>query len=248
MTHIQLKTPEEIEIIAQNGAILHNVLESMAQAVKPGVTPLFLDNLAETIIKDAGAEASFKGYQGFPATICASVNDEVVHGIPDDRVLQNGDIISLDAGVYKNGFHADSAITVAVGTISKEAEELMRVTKKSLYKGIKVIKPGIKLGLIGHTIQQYVEKHNFGVVRELVGHGIGREIHEEPAVPNYGNQKSGITLEAGMVIAIEPMVTQGDFRVSMNRRDWVVKTLDGSLSAHYEHTIAVTEKGPRILT
>jgi len=248
MSHIHLKSPEEIEIIAENGKILHNVLHTLAAHVKPGVTSLELDELAEQIISDAGATASFKGYQGFPGTICASLNDEVVHGIPDDRVLQNGDIISIDSGVYKNGFHSDSAITVAVGTISKEAQQRMDITKKALHMGIKVAKPGIHLGLIGYTIQTFVEKYNYGVVRELVGHGIGRDVHEEPSVPNYGRRDSGIIIEEGLVIAIEPMITLGDFRIKMNHTDWEVKTLDGKLAAHFEHTIAITEKGARILT
>ena len=248
MNNVHIKTPEEIEIIAENGKVLHNVLQTLASATKPGVTSLELNEIAEQIIAEAGATPSFKGYQGFPAAICASINDEVVHGIPDDRILQEGDIISIDAGVYKNGFHSDSAITVAVGKISKEAQKLMDVTKKALHMGIKVARPGERLGLIGYTIQTFVEKEGYGVVRELVGHGIGRDLHEEPSVPNYGSRDGGMILKEGMVIAIEPMITLGDYRVKMNHREWVVKTLDGELSAHFEHTLAITSKGARILT
>jgi len=248
MRQVPIKTPEEIEIIAENGEILHNVLSTLEKEIRPGITSLFLDELAEDLIKQAGATASFKGYQGFPASICASINEEVVHGIPDERELKNGDIISIDAGVYKNDFHSDSAITVPVGTISDKTQKLLDVTRKSLYRGIKALKPGIKLGYLGHVIQTYIEKNNYGVVRELVGHGIGREIHENPAIPNYGNRNNGIKVEKGMVFAIEPMVTIGDYHVDIGREEWVVTTVDGSLSAHYEHTVAITENGARILT
>lgn len=248
MSNIIVKTPEEIEIIRQNGSILHTVLHTLAEEAKPGVTTQDLDYIAYDLITTSGGTPSFKGYQGFPASICASVNDEVVHGIPNDRELQEGDILSIDCGVYKNEFHSDSAITIAIGSISEEAEHLMNATKKALYKAINAVKPGKHVGIIGNTVESYITPLGYGIVRDLVGHGLGRDIHEMPQIPNFGSKLAGEIIQPGMVFAIEPMITNGSHHVHIDRTDWVVKTIDGSLSAHFEHTIAVTETGARILT
>jgi methionyl aminopeptidase len=248
MSNISIKTSNEISIMAENGKLLREVLIALENEVRPGITTAFLDEMAEELIHEKGGTPSFKGYQGFPASICTSINEEVVHAFPGDRVLQEGDIISIDAGLFKNGFHSDSAITVPVGTISKEAETLMKMTKKALMKGIKAVKPGVRFGAIGNAIERFLEPYGYGIVRDLVGHGIGKELHEEPQIPNYGKKISGEIIRPGMVFAIEPMITLGTYLVTIDNINWVVKTADGSLSAHYEHTVAVTENGARILT
>mgnify|MGYP000715181338 CR=1 FL=1 len=244
-----IKSSEQISIMAQAGKKLKYVLTQLKAAVKPGITTLHLDALAEELIKAQGAEVSFKGYQGYPFTLCTSVNDEVVHTFPSNRVLVEGDIISLDLGLIWQGWQSDSAITVAVGSISKEAEKLIQTTEEALWKGIEQIKPGNTIGDIGAAIQKHAEKAGFGVVRDLTGHGIGRKLHEPPAVPNYGKPHRGLTLQKGMVLAIEPMLTLGDYQVETDQIDqWTIRTCDGSWAAQFEHTVAITDHGHRVLT
>ncbi len=231
------------------GRLVGQVLTALAAKVAPGVTTAQLDAIAEGLIVDAGATPAFKGYHGYPATICASVNDEVIHGIPSgQRVLNAGDVISIDVGAKLNGYYGDSAVTLAVGPISEAAATLLRVTEASLYKAIEVVKPGSRISDIGHAVQKHVEAHGFSVVREFVGHGIGQEMHEEPQVPNYGEPGRGPRLAEGMVIAIEPMVNAGKPQVKVLSDGWTAVTRDHSLSAHFEHTVAVTADGPWILT
>lgn len=231
------------------GRLVGQVLTAMAGAVAPGVTTADLDALAEQLIVDAGAIPAFKGYHGYPATICASVNDEVIHGIPSGkRILQPGDIISIDVGAALGGYYGDSAITLPVGPISEAAAKLLRVTDESLYKAIEMVKPGGRVSDIGHAVQAHVEAHGFSVVREFVGHGIGQQMHEDPQVPNYGEPGRGPRLAEGMVLAIEPMVNAGKPAVKVLSDGWTAVTRDRSLAAHFEHTVAVTADGPWILT
>lgn len=230
------------------GRLVAAALAELRETVRPGVTTAELDELAEKKIKAAGAEPAFKGYYGFPASICASVNSEVVHGIPGNRVLQAGEIISIDIGARVNGFHGDAAITVPVGEVSAEAARLIAVTEKALQMGIEQVHCANRLTDISHAVQTWVEANGFSVVRDYVGHGIGRNMHEDPQIPNFGPPGRGPRLEAGMVLAIEPMVNAGGYRVRTLGNNWTVVTEDGSLSAHFEHTIAVTEAGPVILT
>lgn len=243
-----IKTNAEIAIMAEAGKKLRFVLEKLRVAVKPGITTLSLDALAEQLIKEQGAQVSFKGYNGYPYTLCTSVNDEVVHTFPSERILLEGDIISLDLGLIWQGWQSDSAITVPVGKISAEAQRLLQVTEEALWQGIKQIKPGNTIGDIGAAIQKYAEQAGLGVVRDLTGHGIGRKLHEPPAVPNFGKAHQGLRLQKGMVLAVEPMLTLGDCAVDIDDVNWTVKTCDGSLSAQFEHTIAITEKGHQVLT
>jgi methionyl aminopeptidase len=229
--------------------LVAEILAELAAEARPGVTTADLDRLAETRVLEAGAVPAFKGYRGYPATLCASVNEEVVHGIPSDaRQLNDGDIISLDMGVLVDGFYGDSAITVGVGRISDDAGRLLTVTEEALYRGIDAARVGGRLSDIGHAIQQWVEEHGFSVVREFVGHGIGTKLHEEPQIPNYGEPGRGPRLAEGMVLAIEPMVNLGRAGVKVLPDGWTAVTRDGSLSAHFEHTVAVTGDGPQILT
>lgn len=231
------------------GRLVGQVLTALSAVVAPGVTTADLDALAEQLIVDAGAIPAFKGYHGYPATICASVNDEVIHGIPSGkRILQAGDIISIDVGAALGGYYGDSAITLPVGPISEAAAKLLRVTDESLYKAIEVVKPGGRVSDIGHAVQTHVEAHGFSVVREFVGHGIGQQMHEEPQVPNYGEPGRGPRLAEGMVLAIEPMVNAGKPAVKVLSDGWTAVTRDRSLAAHFEHTVAVTADGPWILT
>jgi methionyl aminopeptidase len=231
------------------GKLVGEVLTELAGQVAPGVTTADLDALAEKRIRAAGATPAFKGYHGYPATICASVNEEVIHGIPSGRrVLNEGDVISIDVGASLGGYFGDSAITLPVGPVSEEAATLLRVTDESLYKAIECVKPGGRISDIGHAVQQHVEAYGFSVVREFVGHGIGQKMHEEPQVPNYGEPGRGPRLSEGMVIAIEPMVNAGKPAVKVLGDGWTAVTRDGSLSAHFEHTVAVTADGPWILT
>jgi len=231
------------------GRLVGQVLTALAAKVEPGVTTGDLDAIAEGLIVDAGAIPAFKGYHGYPATICASVNDEVIHGIPSGkRVLKAGDIISIDVGASLEGYFGDSAVTLAVGRISEDAARLLRVTEESLYKAIEVVKPGARVSDIGHAVQSHVEAQGFSVVREFVGHGIGQEMHEEPQIPNYGEPGRGARLAEGMVLAIEPMVNAGKPGVKVLSDGWTAVTRDKSLSAHFEHTVAVTANGPWILT
>jgi methionyl aminopeptidase len=225
------------------------VLTALASKVAPGVSTAELDELAEDLIADAGATAAFKGYHGYPATICASINDEVIHGIPSGRrLLQEGDIVSIDVGVSVGGYFGDSAITVPVGAVSEEAARLLRVTEESLWKAIDRARSGARVSDIGHAVQRHVEAHGFSVVREFVGHGIGQRMHEEPQIPNYGEPGRGPRLAEGMVLAIEPMVNAGKPAVKVLSDGWTAVTRDNSLSAHFEHTVAVTAGEPWILT
>jgi methionyl aminopeptidase len=229
--------------------LVAEILAELASEARPGVTTADLDRLAEKRVLEAGAVPAFKGYRGYPATLCASVNEEVVHGIPSDsRRLSEGDIISLDMGVLIDGFYGDSAVTVGVGKISDEASTLLTITEEALYRGIDAARVGGRLSDIGHAVQGWVEEHGFSVVREFVGHGIGTKLHEEPQIPNYGQPGRGPRLAEGMVLAIEPMVNVGRAGVKVLPDGWTAVTRDGSLSAHFEHTVAVTGDGPMILT
>jgi len=242
------KTPDQIEKIARAGDIVAGCLEMMKEMCRPGVTTAGLDEAAEKYIRDAGGIPTFKGYRGFPASICSSPNSMVVHGIPGDYQLAEGDIISLDVGVTLRGWVADAAITVPVGVVDKLKLRLLEVTAESLMRGIARFREGNHLGDISSAIQQHVEENGFSVVRTLVGHGIGKAMHEEPQIPNYGTAGQGPELKAGMVFAIEPMVNAGGHRVVVGPDRWVISTADLSMSAHFEHTVALTDKGPRILT
>jgi len=247
---IVLKSRAEIEKMRKSGRVVARALREMSEAIVPGkTTPRDLDAIAARIVKEAGGVPSFLNYRGFPASTCISVNDKVVHGIPDDIALQEGDILSLDMGVMIDGWHGDGAWTYPVGTISAEAQRLLNVTRESLYQGIAKARVGNHIGDISHAVQKYVEQFGYGVVRDLVGHGIGRNLHEEPtAIPNYGKPGRGELLREGMTICIEPMINQGTWKVVTDADKWTVRTADGKLSAHFEHTLAITRDGPEILT
>ncbi len=246
---IVCKSPSEIERMRAASLIVADVLSRLSAMVAPGVTTADLDAEAERLVRQAGAEPAFKGYRGYPATLCASVNDEVIHGIPSpSRALAEGDIISLDMGVRLAGFYGDSAVTVPVGRVSDEALALLRVTQAALEKGIAQVRLGGRISDIGHAVQQHVEANGFSVVREFVGHGIGASLHEEPQIANYGEAGRGPRLAEGMTLAIEPMVNMGRPAVKMLADGWTAVTRDGSLSAHFEHTVAVTRDGPLVLT
>ncbi|MEP6917161.1 MAG: type I methionyl aminopeptidase [Acidobacteriota bacterium] len=245
---IVCKSPAEIERMRAANTLVAEVLTELAGMVAPGVTTADLDRVAEKRVRAGGAEPAFKGYRGYPCTLCASVNEQVVHGIPSARALREGDIISLDMGVKLNGFYGDSAVTVPVGRVSEQAETLLRVTRESLEKGIEQVRLGGRISDIGHAIQVHVEAHGFSVVREFVGHGIGAALHEDPQIANYGEPGRGPRLAEGMVLAIEPMVNVGRPAVKVLGDGWTAVTKDGSLSAHFEHTVAVTKAGPLILT
>src|SRR5262245_57253721 len=246
---IVCRSAAELERMHAAGRLVGEVLTALSANVAPGITTGALDKVAEDLIRDAGAITAFKGYNGYPATICASINDEVIHGIPSkDRVLREGDIISLDVGASLAGYYGDSAVTVPVGRVTDEATRLLRVTEESLYKAIDAVKPGARVSDIGHAVQTHVEAFGFSVVREFVGHGIGQKMHEEPQVPNYGEPGRGPRLAEGMVLAIEPMVNAGKPAVKVLADGWTAVTRDSSLSAHFEHTVAVTADGPWILT
>ena len=245
---IVIKSKQQIELMREAGKIVAETHQILKEAVRPGISTLELDKIAEDNIRKYNAIPSFKGYGGFPGSICASVNDEVVHGIPSSRILKEGDIVSLDIGAYYKGYHSDSAKTHGVGVISEEDRKLIEVTKQSFYEGIKFAKEGYRLSDISHAIQEYVEKYGFSVVRDLVGHGIGPQLHEDPQIPNYGLPGKGRRLQWGMVLAIEPMINAGRYKVKILSDDWTVVTADGKKSAHYEHTIAITEDEPIILS
>jgi len=245
---IIVKSEEEIAIMRQAGRIVAQVLHLLVQRLRPGLVERELDELVRREFSKRGVKPTFLGYLGYPATVCVSVNDEIVHGIPGDRVIQEGDIVSIDLGCTYNGFVADAAITVGVGRISLEAQRLIAVTEEALWRGIRAARPGARLGEIGAAIQSYVESQGFSVVREYVGHGVGRQMHEEPQVPNYGTPDRGPILRKGMVLAIEPMVNMGDWRTKRDPDNWTVRTLDGSLSAHFEHTIAIGDDETEVLT
>lgn len=245
---IVLKSSREIEVMRQAGKIVYLTHQKCKEVIEPGITTREIDRIAEEFIKSHDAIPSFKGYNGFLGSICTSVNDELVHGIPGDRKLKEGDIITLDIGAMYGGYHGDSAWTYPVGEISSEAQRLLDVTEASLYKGLEQAKPYGKLGAISHAIQEVAEQAGYSIVREYVGHGIGQQLHEPPSVPNYGPPQKGPRLKPGMTLAIEPMVNMGDRHVRTLADDWTVVTVDGSLCAHFEHTIAITESGYEILT
>ncbi|MDA2921660.1 type I methionyl aminopeptidase [Patescibacteria group bacterium AH-259-L07] len=258
---IFIRIPEEIEIMRTAGKILASVLSRVVSDVKPGISTFELDGLAEDLIVKAGAKPAFKGYPpprtpaspgsrgAYPHTLCTSINEQVVHAIPSkDQVIQSGDIIGLDCGVLYQGYYADMAVTIPVGKISSKAKRLIKVTKKSLDIALNTIKPGIHLGDLSYAVQSYVEKNGFSVVRQLSGHGIGKNLHEEPTILNYGKPDTGIVLKQGMTVAIEPMVNIGHWKVKTLDDGWTVATDDGSLSAHFEHTIVITKKGCEVLT
>ncbi len=243
-----IKSSEEIELLKIAGQIVGDTHNYLKQFIKPGITTKELDKLAYDYIISRDATPSFLNYEGYPASICTSVNEEVVHGIPSDRVLQEGDIISIDIGACYKGYHGDSAWSYPVGNISEEKKYLLEHTEKSLYEGLSVIKPGMKIGDIGYAIEQYALKHKLGVVKELVGHGVGKHLHESPDVPNYGRKNTGMTLRKGMVIAVEPMLNLGTADIYILDDDWTIITADDKPSAHFEHTIVVTKDGYEILT
>lgn len=245
---VYLRDRSEIEAIRASARLVAQTLEMLKAAVKPGMTTGELDRMAESFIREHGGRPAFKGYRGFPASICPAVNEEVVHGIPGDRRLSEGDIVGLDVGVEMNGYFGDAAVTVAVGKVNDEAAELLRVTHAALLAGVAQARAGNRVGDISYAIQSHVERHGYSVVRSLVGHGIGREMHEEPQVPNYGIGGRGPRLMAGQVLAIEPMVNVGGADVVTKPDGWTVVTKDGSLSAHFEHTVAVGDEGPEILS
>jgi len=245
---ISLKTKHELDLMSTAGKLLASVVDRLEEACVAGVTTGDLDRIADELIRKGGARPGFLGYNGFPKSICVSVNDEVVHGIPGKRRVEDGDVVSLDLGLVLDGFWADTGITVPVGPVSDEAKRLLEVTRESLYIGIKAAQPGGRLGDISAAIQQHVEANGFSVVRQFVGHGIGREMHEEPQVPNFGHANSGPPLRAGMTLAIEPMVNAGGPDVYIKDDEWTVCTTDGSLSAYFEHTVAITADGPIVLT
>jgi len=245
---IIIKNDMEIEYMKRAGKVVGETLAKLEDAIKPGITTADLDRIAEEYILKQGAKPSFKGYHGFPASICASVNNEVVHGFPTSTLLQEGDIVSVDCGAILNGYHGDAARTFPVGKIASDAENLIRVTKESFFKGLEFAQVGNRLTDISFAIQQYVESFGYSVVRDFVGHGIGKQLHEDPEVPNFGRPGRGPKLLHGMMLAIEPMVNIGRYNVEVQSNGWTVVTADGSLSAHYENTVAILDNGPEILT
>ena len=244
---IVCKSPREIEQMRRANELVADVLAELAAMVRPGITTADLDAAAERMVRAAGAEPAFKGYRGYPATLCASVNDEVVHGIPAGRVLHEGDIISLDMGVKLDGFYGDSAVTVPVGHVSEDVQRLLRVTEEALQQGIAQVKLGGRVSDIGHAIQAHVEAAGFSVVREFVGHGIGKIFHEDPQIPHYGPAGKGARLAAGMVFTIEPMVNEGHWKTKVLRDGWTAVTIDGGLSAQWEHTIGIKSTGELVI-
>ena len=245
---IIIKSDEEIAIMRQAGRIVADVLEILVGEIRPGRIVKDFDTIVSEEFRRRDVTPTFLGYLGYPAHVCVSINDEVVHGIPGERVLQEGDIVSIDLGATYQGFVADSALTVGVGTITAQAQELIDVTYQSLREGIENVRAGARLGEVSHAIQTYAESQGFAVVREYVGHGVGREMHEEPQVPNFGPPDRGPVMKKGMVLALEPMLNVGTWRTKKHDDQWTVSTLDGSLSAHFEHTVAITDQGPEMLT
>ncbi len=243
-----LKQPDEIDKAKASSRIVAEVLSVLRERIKPGVTTRELDKIAESVTEKRGAKPAFKGYRGYPYSLCASVNEEVVHGMPSGRILKEGDIVGLDFGVYYQGFYGDAAVTLPVGRVSEEAARLMRVTEQSLYAAIEQASSGNRLGDISAAVQETAESAGYSVVRDFVGHGIGRNMHEDPQIPNFGKKGRGIELQTGMILAIEPMVNAGRYRVKILPDGWTVITEDGSLSAHFEHSVAITDNGPEILS
>jgi len=251
---INLKSKSEIEIMRESGKILAEILRLLASKVEPGISGDELEKIAEREVKKYGVIPSFKNYViskniiPFPAMICLSINDEIVHGFPSKKIIKEGDIVGIDMGVKYKGFHSDSAVTIGAGKISAKAQKLIKITKESLVKGIEQVKPGNRIGDIGFAMQKYAEKNGFSVVRNLVGHGVGRSIHEPPEVPNFGKKGTGLKLCSGMTFAIEPMLNEGNYYIKCDKDGWTIRTTDGKLSAHFEHTVAVMENGCEILT
>lgn len=245
---ITIKSHKELDLMRKAGKIVSGTFDALKRAIKPGITTKELDQIAFEYIKSNGATPSFLGYGGFPASICASINDCVIHGIPDDTKLCDGDIISIDIGACYKGYHGDSAKTFAVGSISADAQRLIDVTRQSFYEGIKFAQRKNRIGDVSAAIGDYIEKNGFGIVRDYTGHGIGKNLHEDPSIFNFGNPGHGPRLMAGMTVAVEPMVTQGSYEVYVEDDDWTVRTFDGSLAAHYEHTILITDGECELLT
>ena len=242
------KTEEEIDLIRESSLLVAKTLAEIAGLIKPGITTQALDEIAEEFIRDNGGMPAFKGYNGFPNTLCVSPNDQVVHGIPNGRALKDGDILSVDCGVVMNGYYGDSAFTYEVGEVDVQIKQLLRVTKESLYKGIEMAVEGNRVGDIGYAVQKHAESFGYGVVRELVGHGVGKNLHESPEVPNYGRKGKGILLKEGLVIAIEPMINMGERGIMQHNDGWTITTLDNKPSAHFEHTIVVRKGKAEILS
>ncbi|MBU3934513.1 type I methionyl aminopeptidase [Patescibacteria group bacterium] len=245
---IDIKTSEEIQTMREGGKILAGIIQKIGKMAKPGIATKELDRAAEALILKHGAKPSFKGHNGFPASLCVSVNEEIVHMIPSDRVLKEGDIVSLDLGLLYKGFHLDMAITVAIGKVSKKAKELIKITKEALDFIIKKVKPGVSTNEIGGLVENFIEKNGFGAVRELCGHGIGKNLHENPQIPNYKDVGQGEILKEGMTVCLEPMATVGDWRIKKAKDGYGFQTKDSSLAAHFEHTIAITKKGAVVIT
>lgn len=251
---IIIKTLDEIKIMREGGKVLANIIKQVSDAVRPGIATKCLDELCEELILKYGAKSAFKNYKAegfsraYPSSLCVSVNEEIVHAVPSDRILKQGDIVSLDCGIWYSGLCVDMAVTVPVGKIAPEAGRLIRITKKAFKRGLKKIRPGNTIGDIGNTIQRYVEDQGFNVIRDLVGHGVGKKLHEDPEIPNFGKRHHGLILKPGMTLAIEPMVVMGGWQVKTGKDGFGIKTLDNSLSAHFEHTVAVTENGCEVLT
>lgn len=245
---IKIKNPEEIKIMAEGGKILAEILEKIKKEALPGTSTEELERLAKSLVFSYKVECSFKGYMGYPACLCTSINEEIVHAVPSKRILKEGEILSLDFGIKYKGFHSDMAISVPIGEVSPESSRLIKVTKKALKRGIRNVRPGNTVGDIGNAIQRYVEDQGLGLVRDLCGHGIGRELHEDPQILNYGKRHSGEELKEGMVICIEPMVTMGDWQIKKGLDNYAFVTKDNSRSAHFEHMMAVTSNGCRVLT
>ena len=245
---IYYKTEEEIELVRKSSLLVAKTHAEIAGLIKPGITTLALDKIAEEFIRDNGGVPAFKGYSGFPNTLCISPNDQVVHGIPNDRVLEDGEILSVDCGVVMNGYFGDSAFTYEVGEVDAETKQLLKVTKESLYKGIEMAVSGNRIGDIGYAVQKHAESFGYGVVRELVGHGVGKNLHESPEVPNYGRRGRGAKLQEGLVIAIEPMINMGTRKIMQHNDGWTITTIDNKPSAHFEHTIVVRKGKAEILS
>ena len=245
---ITYKNAEEIELIRESSLLVGKTLAEVAKIIRPGITPLELDRRAEEFIRDSNAIPAFKGYGDFPNTLCISLNDVVVHGIPSSKALEDGDIVSVDCGVLKNGYYGDSAYTFEIGEVNEEIKQLLKVTKESLYKGIEKAIEGMRIGDVGYAVQEHAEKFGYGIVREMVGHGIGKNLHEKPEVPNYGKRGTGIKLSEGLVIAIEPMINLGKAPIFQDKDGWTIRTKDGKVSAHFEHTVAVKKGKADILS
>lgn len=248
MVKVNIKTKEEVEIMARGGKILAQILDELKKEVKEGINTKYLEKKAEDLIKFFKVEPAFLGYKGFPSVLCTSVNEVIVHGVPSEYILGDGDILSLDMGIKYMGYYADMAVTLCVGEASEEVKRLVRVTKKTLKRAIKKVRPGNTVGDIGNTIQRYVEKRGFNVVQELCGHGIGKELHEAPEILNYGKRGKGMELKEGMVICIEPMISMGEGKIKKAKDGYGYLTKDNSLSAHFEHMVLITEEGSRVLT